>query len=358
MVSFYENVMALIQKEKNFELSTPKEKLLTFYFTFFEVLQNNRSYILFSLNYHKKITSKMSQLSFLKNKFTVFASDLVNDGNLNKPVYLKHSPKLFSEAAWVQLLFLINFWVDDTSPEFEKTDLAIEKSVRTAFDVFDNTPWSQLLISENFYGKKNINNLNTLNHIPVNKVKRATSLVSAGVKLSGNYLRYYGEKVLKVEGSRGRLDKKNARDIYDSLKTLKGSALKVAQMLSMENNLLPSAYVEQFSLSQFSVPPLSWPLVNKLVKKYLGKSAHLIFDTFDVNSKNAASIGQVHQASLNGKELAVKIQYPGVRESIYSDLSIIKPFATRMFNLRGKDIENILRKLRINYLRKQIMLLN
>ena len=129
--------------------------------------------------------------------------------------------------------------------------------------------------------RKNINNLNTLNHIPVNKVKRATSLVSAGVKLSGNYLRYYGEKVLKVEGSRGRLDKKNARDIYDSLKTLKGSALKVAQMLSMENNLLPSAYVEQFSLSQFSVPPLSWPLVNKLVKKYLGKSAHLIFDTFD-----------------------------------------------------------------------------
>ena len=122
--------------------------------------------------------------------------------------------------------------------------------------------------------RKNVNNLNTLNHIPVNKVKRATSLVSAGVKLSGNYLRYYGEKVLKVEGSRGRLDKKNARDIYDSLKTLKGSALKVAQMLSMENNLLPSAYVEQFSLSQFSVPPLSSPLVNKLVKKYLGKSAH------------------------------------------------------------------------------------
>ena len=78
-------------------------------------------------------------------------------------------------------------------------------------------------------------------------------------------------------------------------------------MLSMENNLLPSAYVEQFSLSQFSVPPLSSPLVNKLVKKYLGKSAHLIFDTFDVDSKNAASIGQVHQASLNGKELAVKI---------------------------------------------------
>ncbi len=154
--AFYENVMALIQKEKNFELSTPKEKLLTFYFTFFEVLQNNRSYILFSLNYHKKITSKMSQLSFLKNKFTVFASDLVNDGNLNKPVYLKHSPKLFSQAAWVQLLFLINFWIDDTSPEFEKTDLAIEKSVRTAFDVFDNTPLESIIDFGKFLWKEKI----------------------------------------------------------------------------------------------------------------------------------------------------------------------------------------------------------
>ena len=98
----------------------------------------------------------MSQLSFLKNKFTVFASDLVNDGNLNKPVYLKYSPKLFSEAAWVQLLFLINFWIDDTSPEFEKTDIAIEKSVRTAFDVFDNTPLESIIDFGKFLWKEKI----------------------------------------------------------------------------------------------------------------------------------------------------------------------------------------------------------
>jgi predicted unusual protein kinase regulating ubiquinone biosynthesis (AarF/ABC1/UbiB family) len=58
---------------------------------------------------------------------------------------------------------------------------------------------------------------------------------------------------------------KNAEDIYDGLKTLKGSALKVAQMLSME--ILPQAYVEKFSLSQFSVPPLSAPLVLKHLKQ-------------------------------------------------------------------------------------------
>ena len=110
-------------------------------------------------------------------------------------------------------------------------------------------------------------------------------------------------------------------------------------MLSMEKNLLPRAYVDQFSLSQFSVPPLSWPLVKKMIRKYLGANPESVFDTFAAQSKNAASIGQVHQATKDGKKLAVKIQYPGVADSISSDLSIVKPIALRMFNLKGKDTE-------------------
>jgi predicted unusual protein kinase regulating ubiquinone biosynthesis (AarF/ABC1/UbiB family) len=157
--------------------------------------------------------------------------------------------------------------------------------------------------------------------------------------LGGNYLKYYGEKALNVDGSRKRLDEENAKDIYNSLKTLKGSALKVAQMLSMEKNLLPRAYVDQFSLSQFSVPPLSWPLVKNMIRKYLGANPESVFDTFAAQSKNAASIGQVHQATKDGKKLAVKIQYPGVADSISSDLSIVKPIALRMFNLKGKDTD-------------------
>jgi predicted unusual protein kinase regulating ubiquinone biosynthesis (AarF/ABC1/UbiB family) len=62
---------------------------------------------------------------------------------------------------------------------------------------------------------------------------------------------------------------------------MKGSALKVAQMLSMEKSILPRAYVEKFSLAQFSVPPLSPPLVNKTFKKYFGKLPQEIFDTFN-----------------------------------------------------------------------------
>ena len=181
--------------------------------------------------------------------------------------------------------------------------------------------------------------LKSLDYIPTNKIARAGNLVTTGLKLGGNYLKYYGQKALKVDGSRERLDEENAKDIYNSLKTLKGSALKVAQMLSMEKNLLPRAYVDQFSLSQFSVPPLSWPLVKKMIRKYLGANPELVFDTFAAQSKNAASIGQVHQATKDGKKLAVKIQYPGVADSISSDLSIVKPIALRMFNLKGKDTD-------------------
>lgn len=181
--------------------------------------------------------------------------------------------------------------------------------------------------------------MKSLDYIPTNKIVRAGNLVGTGIKLGGNYLKYYGEKVLKVEGSRQRLDEENAKDIYNSLKTLKGSALKVAQMLSMEKNLLPKAYVDQFSLAQFSVPPLSWPLVKKMIRKCLGANPESVFDTFAVESKNAASIGQVHQATKDGKKLAVKIQYPGVADSITSDLSIVKPIALRMFNLKGQDTD-------------------
>ncbi len=181
--------------------------------------------------------------------------------------------------------------------------------------------------------------MKSLDYIPTNKIARAGNLVTTGIKLGGNYIKYYGEKVLNVEGSRERLDEENAKDIYNSLKTLKGSALKVAQMLSMEKNLLPRAYVDQFSLAQFSVPPLSWPLVKKLIRKYLGDNPDSVFDTFAAQSKNAASIGQVHQATKDGKKLAVKIQYPGVADSISSDLSIVKPIALRMFNLKGQDTD-------------------
>ena len=179
--------------------------------------------------------------------------------------------------------------------------------------------------------------MKTIDYIPTSKIERATKLVQTGANVGINYLKYYGEKILNPTINRDKLNKDNAEDIYDGLKSLKGSALKVAQMLSMDKSFLPQAYVEKFSLSQFSVPPLSAPLVLKTFKNNFGKTPYEIFDEFNSISLNAASIGQVHMAVKDNKKLAVKIQYPGVANSISSDLSLVKPIAIKMFNLQGKD---------------------
>ena len=115
--------------------------------------------------------------------------------------------------------------------------------------------------------------MKSIDRIPTSKLQRASKLVSTGAKVGVNYIKYYGEKISKSEEvAKQNLNKNNAEDIYDTLKQLKGSALKVAQMLSMEKNLLPRAYVEKFSLAQFSVPPLSSPLVTKHSKNIWVKS--------------------------------------------------------------------------------------
>jgi predicted unusual protein kinase regulating ubiquinone biosynthesis (AarF/ABC1/UbiB family) len=181
--------------------------------------------------------------------------------------------------------------------------------------------------------------MKTLDKIPTGKIERASQLVKTGFKVGGNYVAYYGEKMVNPSLNRDKLNENNAEDIYDGLKNLKGSALKVAQMLSMDKSIMPQAYVDKFSLSQFSVPPLSAPLVRKTFKKYLGKYPEELYDSFTPDAMNAASIGQVHKATKDGRNFAVKIQYPGVSDSISSDLALVKPFATRMFNLKGKDSE-------------------
>ena len=186
--------------------------------------------------------------------------------------------------------------------------------------------------------------MKTLDKIPVTKFERAGKLVQTGVKLGGNYVKFYGKKLLNPELDRDSLDEDNARDVYDGLKSLKGSALKVAQMLSMEQNLLPRAYVEQFSLAQFSVPPLSAPLVRKTFRKYFGDEPQALFDTFHPEAVHAASIGQVHRASKEGKQLAVKIQYPGVADSVRSDLALVRPVALRMLQLSGADLDKYFRE--------------
>lgn len=181
--------------------------------------------------------------------------------------------------------------------------------------------------------------------IPTSKVKRAAKLIGTGAKVGGNYVKYYANKIVGDEHAKEKLDNDNAEDIYKSLSELKGSALKMAQIMSMDKNVLPKAMIDKFAQAQYSAPPLSYPLVVKTFREMFGKTPTQVFDSFTKNAVNAASIGQVHLAQLGDKKLAVKIQYPGVADSVKSDLKMVKPLAMRMLNLKEKDVKRYMEEI-------------
>jgi predicted unusual protein kinase regulating ubiquinone biosynthesis (AarF/ABC1/UbiB family) len=182
------------------------------------------------------------------------------------------------------------------------------------------------------------------NSIPSGKVERAMRFVKTGVQIGGNYIKHYSKKMVDPSLSRDELHEDNAEDVYNALSELKGSALKVAQMLSMEKNVLPRQYTNKFVMAQYSAPPLSGPLIVQTFIKQFGKTPQQMFDTFEMKAANAASIGQVHRATKEGKELAIKIQYPGVAESIKSDLKIVKPIAFRLLELSEKEFDKYIKE--------------
>ncbi len=186
--------------------------------------------------------------------------------------------------------------------------------------------------------------MKSIDKMPVSKVSRAAKFLNTGVKIGGNYLKHYSKSIVTGDHSKDALHENNSETVYDALSKLKGSALKVAQMLSMDKNLLPGAYQQKFAMSQYSAPPLSSPLVAKIFKEYFGKSPDTIFDQFDKEAKNAASIGQVHTAYLDNKKLAVKVQYPGVANSVTADLKLVKPIALRLFNLNEAELNEYMQE--------------
>lgn len=143
---FYENTEDVLLKNKEFGSFSNKDKMLTFFYSFFELLTLNRSYVLFALHQEGNPLKNLEQLKGLRKRIKKFATDLIADGNTGKTLKItKFNPQLFSEGAWFHFLFLLKFWKEDESKDFEKTDMAIEKSVNTVFDVFDSTPLENII---------------------------------------------------------------------------------------------------------------------------------------------------------------------------------------------------------------------
>jgi len=175
--------------------------------------------------------------------------------------------------------------------------------------------------------------------VPVGKIARASRYLRTGLKVGANYAGHYAKKAVGSSATRDDLDTANATDILDGFTELRGSALKVAQMLSMDSINFSESFTNVMQKAQYSVPPMSAPLALQAFKSSTGKSPSDYFDQFNPNAVAAASMGQVHEAYKDGKRFAVKIQYPGVGDSIKSDLKLVKGMAARVMHVKKAELQ-------------------
>lgn len=186
--------------------------------------------------------------------------------------------------------------------------------------------------------------MSTQESIRSHRLDRMAALAGAGARVGMNYLKHYGLQAVTGKSDQENLQERNASAVFRTFSELKGGPLKLAQMLSIDQSLLPPAYAKQFALAQYSAPPLSYPLVVRTFRREFGKDPLEIFENFETQASHAASIGQVHRAMRGGRAFAVKVQYPGVAESLRSDLGVVKPIALQILGLKERDVATYFRE--------------
>lgn len=155
--SFYTNTMEVLTKSKDFQSFDARNKLLSFYYTFFEVLKANRSYAVFALKSYKTVQA-ITILADLRRNFRTFLEDLnIETIDLKNAQLENIKDKGVRELIWNQLLMTIKFWLEDNSKGFEKTDIFIEKSVNASFDILDTTPLKSVIDFGKFLFKEKVN---------------------------------------------------------------------------------------------------------------------------------------------------------------------------------------------------------
>ena len=154
---FFEKTIALLQKDKDFKTYDMRSKLLSFNFTFFELLTANRSYVLMTLKESGNHLKSLKQLTGLRSSYKEFVSEIITDDIRTKEERFQNfQEKAILESSWFQLLLTMKFWIDDTSPALEKTDIYIEKSINTAFELMNVAPLDSLIDFGKFIFKEKI----------------------------------------------------------------------------------------------------------------------------------------------------------------------------------------------------------
>jgi hypothetical protein len=156
---FLEKTLQLIQKDPAYETYDMKSKMLSFYFTFFELLSANRSYVVMSLKEHQNQLKNLMQLSNLRIGYKNYITEIITDEvRTQYEKFQNFQEKAIQETAWIQFLLTLKFWMEDESPAFEKTDIYIEKSVKATFELMNSAPIDSIIDFGKFIFKEKIYN--------------------------------------------------------------------------------------------------------------------------------------------------------------------------------------------------------
>jgi aarF domain-containing kinase len=131
-----------------------------------------------------------------------------------------------------------------------------------------------------------------------------------------------------------------AKAIVESLSQLKGAAMKAGQLLSLElDDYFPPEAIEILSVLQKAADPHPFSDINAVVNKELSKEQREKIKFLNEKPMASASIGQIHRAKVDGKDVVLKIQYAGVENSIDSDLKILKNLFKSLAALTGRKMD-------------------
>ena len=154
---FFTNTLETLESSKDYPTYDSRNQLLSFYFTFFENLTANRSYVVYALNESSNQLENLKKLKGLRPKFLNYIDQLDIEVLQIKNKQLEQiKDSIVQETYWIQLMLTLKFWLDDTSTSFEKTDIFIEKSINASFDLINISPLKSFVDFGKFLIKEKI----------------------------------------------------------------------------------------------------------------------------------------------------------------------------------------------------------
>ncbi|MDA9335570.1 TetR family transcriptional regulator C-terminal domain-containing protein [Flavobacteriaceae bacterium] len=154
---FFTNTLNTLETSKDYPTYDSRNQLLSFYFTFFENLTANRSYVVYALNESSNQLENLKKLKGLRSKFLNYIDQLDIEVLQIKNKQLEQiKDSVVQETYWIQLMLTLKFWLDDTSTSFEKTDIFIEKSINASFDLINISPLKSFVDFGKFLIKEKI----------------------------------------------------------------------------------------------------------------------------------------------------------------------------------------------------------